>query len=89
MMETLRLNTKVSDNIDPGLLTKIMLTDKKSTNSHIRLVLINEIGKPYVNDESYFYPVKPEKMEIFLLRFFDKSKYVAKNHWNTLRLNRI
>ena len=54
MMETLRLNTKVSDNIDPGLLTKIMLTDKKSTNSHIRLVLINEIGKPYVNDESYF-----------------------------------
>tara|TARA_B100000035_G_C21033006_1_gene569375 strand:- start:2116 stop:3252 length:1137 start_codon:yes stop_codon:yes gene_type:complete len=89
MMETLRLNTKVSDNIDPGLLTKIMLTDKKSTNSHIRLVLINEIGKPYVNDESYFYPVKPEKMEIFLLRFFDKSKYVAKNHWNTLRLNGI
>ena len=68
-MNQLKLNTKISSDVCPKDLTKIMLTDKKSSNTEIRLVLIRGIGEPYTNNGSYFYPTNPEIIEKFLQKF--------------------
>ena len=51
---------------------ELMLRDKKSSSTSINLVLIEDIGKPYIG-ETPFYPVAPQKMN----EFFD---YLKKNY---------
>ena len=70
-MGVLGLNTKVSTGINPELLTNTMLTDKKSSNTLIRLVLIKEIAKPFEHDGNYFYAFK--KTIGTLIKAFIKS----------------
>lgn len=79
------LNSKIESGVDPELLTKIMLTDKKSSNSEIRLVLIEDIGIPLKQSGSLFYPVKPNRMKSFLETFLCQEDLNAENHWEELR----
>ena len=85
MMRDLNLNTNVSMDISAKELTKIMLTDKKSSNTEIRLVLINGIEKPYTNKGSHFYPTTPDSVERFLEDFLVCNDYVKENHWIELK----
>jgi len=85
LMRKFELNTKVELGIDPDLLSKIMLTDKKSSNSEIRLVLIEDIGKSFKYNGSLFYPVSPNKMVSFLKRFLKNKQFINNKHWEKLR----
>ena len=64
---------------------QIMLTDKKSSNTEIGLVLIKGIGKPYINQGSYFYHTSREVIEEFLKEFMTMNAYVEENHWIKLK----
>ena len=85
MMQELGLNTKVEAGLNAEVITETMLTDKKSSNTHIRLVLIEDIAQPYKNDDNYFYPVVPEKILDFLRSFLNNKNYVSENHWQQLK----
>ena len=85
MMRDLDLNTNVSMDISAKELTKIMLTDKKSSNTEIRLVVINGIENPYTNKGSHFYPTSPDSVERFLEEFLVCNDYVKENHWIELK----
>jgi len=85
IMKELKLNTQLSDDLDVDFLNEAMLTDKKSSNTHIRLVLIRDIAMPYKSDDSHFYSVRPEKMIIFLKNFIKKGDYISSNHWESLK----
>jgi len=85
LMKSLGLNTKISNDIDIDLLTKTMLTDKKSSNTHIRLVLIEKTAKPYKIDGDYYYPVLPKEMKKFLQLFVQNENYISENHWEVLK----
>ena len=85
LMDKLGLNTKVQSGICPETLSKIMLTDKKSSNSQIRLVLIKNIAEPYICDGSYFYPVETNIMLNFLKNFLNDKRYICNNHWKNLK----
>jgi 3-dehydroquinate synthetase len=85
LMRILGLNTKVSTGINPELLTNTMLTDKKSSNTLIRLVLIKEIARPFEHDGNYFYGVNPEKVLNFLKSFLTDENYVNEYHWEALK----
>ena len=84
-MNELGLNTKISSNISPKKLTQIMLTDKKSSNTEIRLVLIEGIAKPLKSNNSHFYSVDPERIQCFLEDFNKKSQFVETSRWENLR----
>jgi len=85
MMRDLGLNTKISYGVCAHKLTQIMLTDKKSSNTEIGLVLIKGIGKPYINQGSYFYHTSREVIEEFLKEFMTMNAYVEENHWIKLK----
>ena len=85
LMRKLELNTKVSKDLDLNLLNKTMLTDKKSSNTHIRLVLIKKTGEPYINKGNYFYSVKPDEMSKFLNIFMKNNNNYDLNHWENLK----
>lgn len=85
MMLDLGLNTKIAKDICPAELTKLMLTDKKSSNTEIRLVLISDIAKPYKDKISPFYSVKPTKIESFLREFNKKLEFLDSSHWQGLK----
>ena len=85
LMNSLGLNTKISSDIEIDKLTKTMLTDKKSSNTHIRLVLIEKTAKPYKIDGDYYYPVLPKEMEKFLQLFMQNENYINENHWEVLK----
>ena len=84
-MSELGLNTKISNDISPEKLTQIMLTDKKSSNTEIRLVLIEGIAKPLKSKNSNFYSVDPKRIQKFLEGFNGKSKFIEASHWENLR----
>jgi len=84
-MTELGLNTKISNDVSPYELTQLMLTDKKSSNTEIRLVLIEGIAKPLKFKNSHFYSVDPEKMQSFLEAFNQKEEFVEASHWENLR----
>lgn len=83
MMKNLGLNTALEVGIDSGKIVQLMQKDKKSSGAKIRLVLIEEIGKPYEKLGNRFYEVSPERMK----KFLDISlvKYSEKNCWKNLR----
>ena len=85
LMRELKLNTQVSNGINLEFLNQIMLTDKKSSNTHIRLVLISKTGIPYHDNDDYFYSVTPAKMLDFLHYFITKKNYLGMNHWKRLQ----
>ena len=85
LMSRLGLNTKISNDIEIDELARTMLTDKKSSNTHIRLVLIEKTAKPYKVDGGYYYPVLPNEMKKFLQSFTKNKKYINENHWNELK----
>ena len=85
LMQDLGLNTKISNDIDTSLLTKIMLTDKKSSNTHIRLVLIEKTAKPFKVDGDYYFSVLPDEMNSFLQFFIKNKNYINRNHWELLK----
>ena len=85
LMSKLGLNTKISNDIEIDELARTMLTDKKSSNTHIRLVLIEKTAKPYKIDGSYYYPVLPSEMEKFLQLFTKNENHINENHWNELK----
>ncbi len=84
-MSELGLNTKISNDISPEKLTQIMLTDKKSSNTEIRLVLIEGIAKPFKSKNSNFYSVDPKRIQKFLEGFNGKSQFIEASHWESLR----
>ena len=85
LMEHLGLNTKVDASVDPDKLTQLMLTDKKSSNTSVRFVLIQDIAKPLETDGKPFYPVEPPVVAAFLKTFMKNSKYVQAQHWAALK----
>ena len=85
LMRELKLNNKVEKGIDPKKLTEIMLKDKKSSNTAIRLVLIEDIARPFETSGSPFYSVNPTYMQNFLSEILHNEIYFQKNHWDELR----
>ena len=84
-MTELGLNTKISNNISPEKLTQLMLTDKKSSNTEIRLVLIEDIAKPLKIKDSHFYSVDPKRIQSFLEGFNKNSRFIDASLWDSLR----
>lgn len=84
-MEQLGLNTRIDAAVCPNSLTQLMLTDKKSSNTSIRLVLIRDIAVPLHDQGSPFYAVEPARIAAFLERFLQNPRYVASNHWHNIR----
>lgn len=85
LMTQIGLNTQVSDNLDINKLVELMLTDKKSSNTQIRLILIEDIAKPLNRNHTPFFPVDPQEILVFLKEFVNNAIYVRPNHWEYLR----
>ncbi len=83
MMQELGLNTKVESGMDVDKIVELMLKDKKSSGSEIRLVLIEDIAKPYEKDGNRFYPVEPEVMKEFLTKAL--VSYSEQGWWKKLK----
>ena len=64
----IELGLKIETNIkfNNKLWVDLMLKDKKSYDNYIGLILIKEIGKPYITKKSPFYYVEKKKMLNFL-----------------------
>lgn len=89
MMVRLGLNRCISNDIEPRRLVELMLTDKKSSNTEVRLVLIDDISIPYEFEGRPFYPVDPSILMEFLERFMKDGRYIRKAHWEALFKNEL
>jgi len=78
-MKDVGLNIYIDKNIDVDRLVSLMMRDKKSTGTHMRLVLLEGIEKPFTNGDSHFYEIEPSEMKVFLENFMSSYEYAVDN----------
>lgn len=79
LMKKLKLNLYIDKNYYPHDFVKLMQKDKKSSSKNINLILIRDIGLPYENNGSRFYPVSPSRIEKFICYFLNNYEYAVAN----------
>ena len=89
MMKAHRLNIFVDRGLEPEKMVDAMMRDKKSTSKKIQLVLLLGITKPYKTQDSFFYPVNPEKMKAFLEGFLKTYPYAVYGCAQKIRMDRL
>lgn len=85
LMKILGLNIYVDKMLTSQKLLDFMLADKKSSSSHLNLVLVKNIAEPYSEDGKFFCKSKPEKVELFLDNFLKNYEYKIANCSEFLR----
>jgi 3-dehydroquinate synthase len=78
MMRRLNLNVYFDRSTKPDAMVQLMLRDKKSSSTSVNLVLIRDIGVPYIENGSPFYRTSPQDVEDFLRDYFAAGEF-AKN----------
>jgi 3-dehydroquinate synthase len=69
LMKLLGLNLEIPKKFNPKTIVKYMLIDKKTLGDNIGLILIKDIGKPYLINKKPFYYVKKKIILDFLSEY--------------------
>jgi 3-dehydroquinate synthetase len=88
-MIRLNLNTRFDRSISAREMTQLMLRDKKSSSDTMHLVLITDIGKPYMTKGSSFYAADPVDVEAFLEDYIANSPFGVDDCANWLRRDEL
>ena len=76
-MKENRLNVYIDRDLDPDVFVDFMMSDKKSTTTHLNLVMLRDIGDPYKEGEYPFYKVSPDKVRNFVKKFLREYEYAV------------
>ena len=79
LMKKIGLNLYLEKDINLDRWMDLMLRDKKSSVSHLNLVLICGIEKPYEKNGEIFYKVTPDTVKTFLKEFMENYDYAIKD----------
>jgi 3-dehydroquinate synthetase len=74
-MRRLSLNVHFDSSVRAGEMVRKMMRDKKASADKLHLVLIRNIGEPYLTNGSSFYPASPGDVEEFLVDYLANSGY--------------
>jgi 3-dehydroquinate synthetase len=73
------LNLFIEKSFDAGEWVRLMMSDKKSTSTHLNLVLLRDIEFPYQTKDSWFFKAEPQDVKKFLSRFISEYPYRINN----------
>ena len=79
MIQELGLNLYLDSSYDIDQWIDLMMADKKSTATHLNLVLLKDIYSPYSSKNWPFYKIKPTVVKSFLEKFMKTYPYLVKN----------
>jgi len=78
-MQKLRLNIYIQEDIDIKKLVSLMSKDKKSTKGKINLVLLEDIAKPYIKNDTPFFASNMDEIEEFMIKFLESYQFKTKD----------
>jgi 3-dehydroquinate synthetase len=89
MIKELKLNVYLDSSYNVDRWIDLMMADKKSTSTHLNLVLLKDIYKPYTEKDWPFYKAKPSTVRSFLKKFMKTYTYLTKNIYRKLKTDSI